>query len=905
MDKLYIIDAAAYLFRSYFAIRHMTNDQGESTNALYGFVRSVQKIIKDFDPKHLVAIFDGPDNKKSRTDLYEKYKAHRTGMPDDLFPQLDHAITFCELSGIPQLEFPGIEADDTIGAVALWAAKKGAKVFLCSNDKDLAQLVGDNIVMVNTYKDNLVMGYKRVKEHYGVYPEQIADYLALMGDASDNIPGVPGIGKKTAADLLTKYDSVESMLADPEIIKNEKQRARILEHEETLLLSQKLSRLYTDIKIPTKTDFYAFSPADHPELSDFYRQMSFFSLLKEIGHAREELIEEVEEETPIEETPPKGVKKAPKGKYHIVDTEIELAALIGKLSKQKELCIDTETTSVRPMEAEIVGLGLGYKSGEAWYIPLNGDLGKELALEMLRPLLENKNIDFFGHNIKYDLHVLMNAGIEIESIAFDTILASYLLNPQSNRHSLDHIVLEKFNVVKTSIKTLLPTKKKSMAHVDIKDVGDYCCEDVDYTCKVKDIFEKEITAKKLDKVFYDIELPLIWVLLRMEHTGLYIDIEKLKDKSKLLAKTLTDLKKRIYKHAGKEFNINSPKQLSDVLFNKLELKTIGRKKATGYSTSAAVLEALRHEHPIVNEVINYRTIEKLRSTYVDALPDQINKETNRIHCTFNQSVTATGRLACQDPNLQNIPIRTSEGKKVREAFTLEKRGWRFLSADYSQVELRILAHLTGDPSLVEAFQKRHDIHAATASSIFKVPLKKVTPDMRRRAKAVNFGIIYGQQAYGLSQSLGIDFHEAKDFINVYFETHPKVKSFIESCIDKAKRTGYACSLTGRIRPLPEIKSKNPHLRAAAERYAVNTPIQGTQSDIIKMAMIEIDQKLKNKPDFAQMVLQIHDELLFEVPENQTEKLKNLVKSTMESVYPLKVPLEVDISIGKNWGECYN
>ncbi|MCB1108760.1 MAG: DNA polymerase I [Chlamydiia bacterium] len=905
MDKLYVIDAAAYLFRSYFAIRHMTNKKGASTNALFGFIRSVQKIIKDFEPKNLVAIFDGPDNKKSRTDVYEKYKAHRTGMPEDLFPQLDLAIDFCKLSGIPQLEFPGVEADDTIGAVALWAAKKGTKVFLCSNDKDLAQLVCDKIVMVNTYKDNLIMDRKGVKEHYGVYPEQIADYLALMGDASDNIPGVPGIGKKTAAELLTKYGSIEKMLKNPDIIENPKQRARILENEETLLLCQKLSYLYTDMEIPTKSSFYQLGVADHSQLSEMYREMGFFTLLREIGGDQEEPIIEDEEEKPKPEPVPQGVKRAPKGKYHLVDTEIELSALVSKLSEKSELCVDVETTHWKPMEAEIVGIGLGYKSGEAWYIPFNGDLGAELAQEMLRPLLENKKINFFGHNIKYDLHVLMNAGIEIESISFDTILASYLLNPQSNRHSLDQIVLERFNVVKTPIKELLPTKKKTMDTVKIQTVSDYCCEDVDYTCQLKDIFEKELPKKGLDKVFYDIELPLIWVLLRMEHAGLYIDVDKLKDKSKLLAKRLTELKRAIYKHAGEEFNLNSPKQLSDVLFNKLQLRTVGRKKATGYSTGIAVLESLKGEHPIINEIIDYRIIEKLRSTYVDALPEQICPKTGRIHCTFNQSVTATGRLSCQDPNLQNIPIRTPEGKKVREAFVPEKRGSRFLSADYSQVELRILAHLTGDPSLIHAFKAGHDIHAATASAIFNIPLSQVTPDQRRRAKAVNFGIIYGQQAYGLSQSLGIDFHEAKDFISIYFESHPKVQAFIEKCKSDAHKSGVAKSMTGRIRPLPEINSKNPHFKAAAERFAVNTPIQGTQSDIIKLAMIQIDQELKNRPELGQMVLQIHDELLFEVPEDQVNKLKVLVKSIMEKAYPLKVPLEVDISIGRNWGECYN
>ena len=907
MKEIYLIDAAAYLFRSYHAIYHMTNDKGESTNALFGFIRSVQNIIKDFKPKHLAAVFDGPDNKRSRTEVYEKYKAHRTGMPEDLFPQMDWAMQFCDMMGIPQIELDGVEADDTIGAIAKWAEKSGTKVFLCSNDKDLAQLVSDKIVMVNTYKDNLIMNPKGVKERYGVEPRQIADYLALMGDASDNIPGVPGIGKKTAADLLTKYESVDSMLKDPEQIVNEKQRARILDNKEQLLISQKLAVLYTDLKIPTTTKFYEMGTPDHQKLSELYRNMRFFTLLKELGlKAETQLSLLPDENIPEEKVSTAGVKSAPKGKYHTVDDRESLEKLVEKLGQQKELCIDTETTSVRPMEAQLVGIGLGFKAGEAWYIPLNGKLGAQ-ALEILRPLLENPKIDFFGHNIKYDLHVLQNSGIEITSLGFDTLIASYLLNPQHSRHGLDRVVLEHFNVIKTPISKLLGTgkKQKSMTDIEIDTVADYCCEDVEYTCKLKNLFEKSLTKQGLEKLFYDIELPLIWVLLRMERAGIYVDPEKLSEKSKMLKKTLEVLTTSIYKHAGKEFNINSPKQLSDILFTQMKLRTIGRKKATGYSTGAAVLEALRDEHPIIEEIIDYRTIEKLRSTYVDSLPTQINKETHRIHCSFNQSVTATGRLSCTDPNLQNIPIRTEEGKKVREAFMCQKKGWRFLSADYSQVELRILAHLTGDKMLIDAFKNGHDIHKACASSIFEVPLENVTKEMRRRAKAVNFGIIYGQQAYGLSSSLGIDFHDAEKFIATYFERHPKVKAFIEECQQSAIKTGMSKTLLGRIRPIPEIKSKNPHLRSAGLRFAVNTPIQGMQSDIIKIAMIEIDKELKQKPEWGSMILQIHDELLFETPEEHLPKLKKLVSQKMEGAYSLKVPLTVDLSVGRNWGECYN
>ncbi len=890
MKQLFIIDSLNFLFRAYYAIQPMTNPKGESTNALFGFIRSVYKIIADFSPDFLVAVFDGPNNKKSRLDLFADYKIHRKGMPEDLFPQLEKASHWCELAGIPLLSVPGVEADDTIGSIAVWADKQKIKVKLCSSDKDLCQLVCDRIHLINPSKDNLEIDAEKVKELFGVTPEQMIDYLAMVGDASDNIPGLEGFGPKTAVALLQQFGDLDTILAHPDKVPGEKKQNVLREQKEIALLSRKLATLHLNIDFPKEEMFFHIKHPRLEELKQFYHEMHFLSLLKEMDEKALPLSQEK--------------KQAASHNYRLVQTEGELHALYETLKEERDLCLDVETTDIRPMCAELVGIGLGIHPETAWYIPLNGPLPKKLALETLRNLLDDPKKSFFGHNIKYDLHTLANAALPLPRISFDTILASYLLTPQNPRHNLDTLTLEKFHVVKTPIEALIGKGKnqKSMADVPLDQITDYCCQDVDYTIRLRALFEKELEKQGVESVLKTIELPLIPVLLRMERRGIYVDRDELKEMSKELASALHRLEQKIYGLAGEEFNINSPKQLSAILFDKMGISP-PKKTATGYSTNADVLEELQEAAPIAKQILEYRTLEKLRSTYVDSLPEEIHPVTGRIHTTFNQSVTATGRLSCKDPNLQNIPVRSQEGKKIRTAFKPELRGWSFLSADYSQIELRLLAHLSEDPILLKAFNAGEDIHAFTASLVFDIPLKEVTDEMRQRAKAVNFGILYGQQAFGLSQGLGIAYKEASQFIDAYFERYKRVKEFLEFCKESVRKTGRAVTMTGRQRPIPEISSKNGALRSAAERLAINTPLQGTAADLIKIAMIEIDGLLLSHSHLGFMLLQIHDELLFETTDDHIHTLAKEVKHRMEHVMKLKVPLEVHISVGKNWGEC--
>ncbi|MBS0615131.1 MAG: DNA polymerase I [Verrucomicrobia bacterium] len=880
MKNLYIIDAVNFLFRSYYAIKGMTNAKGESTNALFGLIRSIYKIIDDFSPDYVVAVFDGPDNKQSRTKIYAEYKSHRTRMPEDLVPQLEHALSWCAMAGIPHLSVPGVEADDTMGSIARWAEKQGIRVYLCSSDKDLCQLVDDHIFLLHAHKDNMLVDRKKVEELYGIKPEQMIDYLAIVGDASDNIPGLEGFGPKTASELLQKFGSLDALLQNPELVTGAKKQEMLKTGKDVALMSRELATIHLGVDFPKEETFFHLKAPDMEKVKAFYDEMRFMSLLKEMDITK--TVSHKSEDVPLE--------------YTLVE---DINALVAELEQETDICIDTETTSLHPLQAQLVGIGFSTKPGKAWYVPWKKEL-----FPYIEKILSHPSHSFYGHNIKYDLHVLVNAGFLLPRISFDTILASYLLNPHSSRHGLDHLALTYFHKVKISIEELIGKGKNqiSMADVPLEKITTYCCEDVDYTVRLKNLFAPLIKEENLSAVLKDIELPLIPVLLAMERRGIYVDPVQLKKLSEDLSQKIGVLTEEIYKIAGEEFNLNSPKQLSKILFEKLGIKP-PKKTATGFSTSADVLEELREESPIVHKILDYRTLEKLRSTYVDSLPENIHPVTKRIHCTFNQSVAATGRLSCQDPNLQNIPVRTVEGKKIRDAFHPQEKGWSFIGADYSQIELRILAHLSEDPVLIQAFQDGEDIHAYTASLVFDVPLPDVTDEMRRKAKAVNFGILYGQQAFGLSQGLDMNYKEAAAFIETYFKRYPRVKEYIEFCKESARKTKKSITMTGRLRPIPEIDSKNPILRAAAERLAINTPLQGTAADLIKMAMIQIDAFLRSNPGVGYMLLQIHDELIFEVPDHEIERVSSKVKNIMENVVSLKVPLEVHISIGKNWGEC--
>ncbi len=891
MKKLYLLDASGYLYRSYFAIREMTNHKGESTNALFGFIRSVLKLMKEFQPTYLAAVFDGPNNGAARRALYPDYKAHRKKMPDDLLYQVEWAQKFCKLMGIKELKIAGVEADDTMGSLALWAKKMGLETFLCTADKDMCQLVQEQIAVLNPFKENRILRAEEVEAQYGIPPEKMVDFLAMTGDASDNIPGLTGFGPKTAADLLKRHGTLDTLLEHPELVSGKKKQLTLVEEKERVLLSRRLVAIDTAVPFEKDLDSFGKSQADAAALRDFYAYMNFSSLLREFDQTddRNSRI---------------GEDQNQKVCYTLVDDAASLDCLIAALFEQKQICVDTETTGLDPMRAKLVGIGLGFSAQQAWYIPLNGNLGKSEGLKKLKPLFESDRIAFFGHNIKYDLHVLQSEGITIHTIGFDTILASYLLNSHRRQHSLDALSLELFGKTKIPIEALIGKGKNqiSMQEAPVEKVCTYCCEDVDYTIRLKEKLDTQLKERHLTALYEEIELPLLKVLAVMERNGIYVDIECLHRLSKELKVQIEQSAHEVYALAGEPFNLNSPKQLSSILFEKLGIRP-PKKTATGLSTSADVLEGLKKDYPIAGKILEYRALEKLRSTYLDTLPYQVNPQTGRIHCTFNQSMAATGRLSCHDPNLQNIPVRTELGKELRAAFRPQRQGWSFLSADYSQIELRLLAHFSEDPVLIQAFLSGEDVHALTAAEIFAIAPSEVTLEQRNLAKTVNFAIMYGQQAFGLSQELGVDPKTAAAFIHSYFERYRKVKEYFEKCKELSRQTGRATTLFGRERLIPEIHSTNAHVRGAAERLAINTPLQGTQADLIKKAMVDIQKALQRAKSRSMMLLQIHDELLFEIPDEETEQMKEIVQKAMTSVVNLKIPLVVNMHIGKNWREC--
>lgn len=890
MKDLYILDASGYLYRSYFAIKNMTNSKGQSTNAIYGFLRSLLKLYKDFNPQHLVAVFDGPHNSKSREAIYSDYKAHRTTTPDDLIEQLNWARDVCELLGVPYLSIPEVEADDTMGSIACWAEKEGAKVFLCTSDKDLCQIVDENIHILNTHKENLVLGIKEIVENYGITPQQFIDYLALIGDSSDNIPGIPGCGPKTASALLQQFGSLDQIFRNLHLISGKKQ-TMLIEGEDNARISKELAKIDTSIPFPQDHTFFELRRPNMEGLKEFYTRMDFKTLIRELETTtlpqiqKEQVIEAQEEQEDLS--------------YTLVNDEQSFNDLIEFLQNHKEISLTAKTSGLKPMKSEWIGISFSVAPKQSWYIPVHGNIGLNKIVDGLKRLFQNESLRFYGHNIKADYHILAKHGLYLKNVIFDAVLASYILNSHKKQHSLEDLMLDYFGRMKQSIQ-MAKGKNQSIPTMEI--YSDFFCQESDFICRLKEKLEKQLEERNLTHLLKEIELPLTMVLADVEHHGIYLNKDRLKEFSIQVNSEIARLEQEIYTLAGEEFNINSSKQLGDILFNKMGIKP-HKKTATGLSTNAEVLESLKADCPIAGKVLEYRTVEKLRSTYVDALPDEILSDTKRIHCTFNQTVAATGRLSCQDPNLQNIPIRTEIGRNIREAFIPQKQGWSYLSADYSQIELRLLAHFSEDPELIDAFTKGHDIHQRTASFMYKIPLEEVTPHQRFSAKAVNFGILYGQGPFGLSQELGISNKEASEFISMYFNLYPSVKSYLDGSKEKTRQTGKAVTYTGRERAIPEIHSKNGIIRAAAERFAINSPIQGTAADLIKLAMIKIDEKIKAKNMKAFMILQIHDELIFEAPDEELSELKQIVKETMEGTFDLKIPLTVDISIGKNWKEC--
>ncbi len=906
--SLFLIDGSAIAYRSYFAFikNPLTNSRGENTSAIFGFLRFLFMIFDNEKPDYLAVVFD-PKGPTFRHKQYKEYKATRQKMPDDMRSQVPKIHEFLNALNIPILEVEGFEADDVIGTLAKAAQKKGFESYLVTGDKDFMQLVDSGIKMYNPKRageEVEILDEVGVESKIGLPPEKIIDYLALMGDTSDNIPGVPGIGPKTAVNLVQEFGGVDGVLENIEKISREKIRENLRTHREDALLSRSLVIIDTAVPLEVELDSFKCQEPDHELAVKLIKEYEFTSLLERFNPR----------------------EKATKIAYTIVNSSAQLEEAMVMLRKANFFVIDLETTDRDPMRADIVGIALSCQAGSAFYIPVQvektkpqnsasikremflkgeGELFASLNLtEFLKPILEDRRIRKSGHNIKYDMLVLSRHGIETDGVYFDTMVGSFLLYPNLRQHNLDALALEHLDFVKTPTSDLIGKGKKqiSIAEVPIKDIARYACEDADITFRLHQIFEPKLAKGELLGLFQDVEIPLIYVLKEVEQTGVSLDLDFLSEMSLTMQNKLDELVGTIYKEAGEEFNINSTQQLGHILFEKLQLPRKKRTK-TGYSTDVKVLEELAKIHELPRTLIEYRELTKLKSTYVDALPSLVNSETGRLHTSYNQTIAATGRLSSSDPNLQNIPIRTELGREIRRAFIPADSDHVIVDADYSQVELRVMAHLSKDPVLLEAFNNDEDIHTKTASLIFQVAPEELTREHRRKAKEINFGIMYGMGVFGLATRLNISNEEAGEFITSYFALYAKVKEFIDEIHVQVEEKGFVTTLLNRTRYLPEIRSTNYNIREFAKRTAVNTPIQGTAAELIKVAMINIWKKLKEKNLATKMIMQVHDELVFEAPRSEVEEVKALVKHEMENALKLDVPIKADVGVGPNWLEA--
>ena len=899
--RVFLVDCSAMFYRAYFAfIRNpLINSKGENTSASFGLVNSLLKIMREEDPEYLAVVFDTKEP-TFRHEKYPEYKSNRVKMPDDLVDQLPRIQQVVTALSIPSFELAGFEADDLIGTFAVKAAGQGFDVWCVTSDKDYFQLVNDRIKIYYPHKASEPpekMGREEVKEKFGVYPELVIDKLALMGDSSDNVPGVPGIGTKTADKLLEEFGSLDGILSNLGRIKPAGVQKKVSSNVALALLSKELVTIHTDVPIDFDLESLRRHSPDLPKVKKLFLELEFSSLLKQLMSESPEI--ESEEKGAVTDKP-----------YHTVESIADLKKLVAGFNRADIIAVDTETTSLDPLEANLVGVSLTDRANVGYYVPLghstdsDRNLPLDEALNLLKPLLENKKVRKVGQNIKYDLHVLRRYGIEIEPVSFDTMLASYVINPTARQHSLDAQALRHFDYQMQPITDLIGSGKsqKTFDIVPIDKATAYSGADADFTFRLYGVLAPELQRMELAKLFYDIEVPLIKVLANMEEAGVRVDDRFLAGLSEQMDSALIDLERQIYKIAGGQFNINSTQQLGHILFDKLGLPTRGKTaKKTGFSTDVRVLEELAALHEFPKLILSYRQTTKLKSTYVDALPRLINPRTGRVHTSFNQTIAATGRLSSTDPNLQNIPVRTEEGREIRKAFIPRDEDHILLTADYSQIELRILAHYTGDKGLIRSFKNGEDIHARTAAEVYGADIAAVTPAMRRVAKTANFAVIYGVSAYGLSQQTDMNVEEAKKFIDTYFARYPGIKTYIDSTIEFARKNGYVTTLYNRRRYLPEINEKNFNVRQFAERTAINTPIQGTAADIIKVAMIEIDRQMQ--PMRSRMVLQVHDELVFDVYKEEIEEVARLVKDGMERAATLKVPLVADMGRGQNWLEA--
>ncbi|OGW88827.1 MAG: DNA polymerase I [Omnitrophica bacterium RIFCSPLOWO2_01_FULL_50_24] len=885
-ERLLLVDGQGLCYRAFYAIRHLSNSKGEPTNAIYGFMTMLRKLIREEKPNYVAVCFDRKEP-TFRHQRYEAYKAHRKPMPDELQEQMPHIKALVGAYGISIFEKPGYEADDLIATIATQAEKMGLDTLIATGDKDMLQLVNDRIKVFNTYKETVV-DREGVKERFGgLGPDRVVDVLGLAGDASDNIPGVPGIGEKTAIELIRAHDSLAGVYQHVDQVAGAARQRVLRENESIAELSKDLATLDRCVPIDVNLEALKMAGPNEEELISLIKHFEFRTLLKEWAGS--------------------GESQKSDRTFETVTTVELLDRLAAKLSKAKAISVDTETTSVNPFNAHLVGMSFSIKPKEAYYVPVASrhHQGPGIALEVVQkkiaPILANEKIKKYGQNIKYDYLVFKRHGLELRGVSFDTMVASYLVNPSKFNHNLDDIALEYLNVRKIKLEELIGSGRKQITTdlVPLERIAEYATEDADCVMRLVGPLETLLKKNNLTPLFEQVEMPLVNVLAQMELNGVALDRDLLSKLSVKLGSALEVLTQKIYREAGEEFNINSTKQLSDILFTKLKLPIIKRTK-TGYSTDADVLEKLAQNYELPKRLLEYREIAKLKSTYADALPSLMEPGTTLVHTSFNQAVTSTGRLSSSEPNLQNIPIKTEMGREIRRAFVPRGKKRKILSADYSQVELRILAHVSGDPRLIQAFHDDLDVHEFTAAILYGVNPKEVTREMRTVAKTVNFSIVYGVSGFGLAQGLGISVSEAQTFIDSYFDRYEKVKEYLESQKKKAREDGYLTTLLGRRSYFPDINSGNAMRRQFAERAAINAPIQGSAADIIKIAMIRIQCELEQKKLESLMILQVHDELVFDIPDSEVKEVESLIRKEMESAYTLCVPLKVDVTVGNSW-----
>ena len=926
-NPLVLVDGSSYLYRAFHAFPPLTNSAGEPTGAMYGVLNMLKSLISQVQPSHIAVVFDAK-GKTFRDEMFEQYKSHRPPMPDDLRKQIQPLHDIIRALGIPLLVIEGVEADDVIGTLAVAASKANQKVLISTGDKDMAQLVDDNIMLINTMNNSL-LDRDAVIEKYGIPPELIIDYLALMGDSADNIPGVAGVGEKTAIGLLQGIGSMAEIYANLDKVAElpirgaKKLGDKLLAEKEMADLSYRLATIKTDVALDITPEQLTLGASNNDQLTEYFGRYEFKRWLNEVMNGADSITNNNEQPTKInhyQATPALAQDnrdealpaiQIDRSRYETLLTEADLNRWVEKLNQAKLFALDTETDNLDYMAANLVGISFALENGEAAYLPLQLDylgapkpLEKTTALSLLKPVLENPAIQKVGQNFKYDLTIFARNGIDVQGVAFDTMLESYVLN-STGRHNMDDLAKRYLGHQTISFEEIAGKGKNQLTfnQIPLEQAAEYAAEDADVTMKLQQVlWEKLSKEPTLEKLFKEMELPLLAVLSRMERRGVLIDSDALFLQSNEITNRLSELEEQAYVLAGQPFNLASTKQLQEILFDKLGLPVIQKTPKGAPSTNEEVLEELAFSHELPKVLVEHRGLSKLKSTYTDKLPQMVNPQTGRVHTSYHQAVTATGRLSSSDPNLQNIPIRNEEGRRIRQAF-IAREGFTVVAADYSQIELRIMAHLSQDQGLINAFTQGKDIHRSTAAEIFGVALDEVTSEQRRNAKAINFGLIYGMSAFGLSRQLGIGRADAQSYMDLYFKRYPGVQTFMHDIREKAKAQGYVETLFGRRLYLPDINSSNGMRRKAAERVAINAPMQGTAADIIKRAMIQLDQKLQNDPDIA-MIMQVHDELVFEVRSEKVAFYSDLIKTQMESSADLVVPLIVEVGQGTNWDEAH-